>query len=80
MQTPKRNPEVVDAVSLNKFLMGLHNQLRNKELTVEEAEAHSKIADKIIKHNLVRVMYMKAKSSDSEIEFFENNLLIEKLK
>lgn len=80
-EKPERKPEVVNAATMNKYLMGVITGIRTKEVTVEETEQISKIADKIVKLNLTRIMYMKAKNSELPIDFFEpseNSLLINK--
>jgi hypothetical protein len=72
MKELERKPEIVDAAGLNKFLLGTIAQVRRKEIAVEEAECISKLADKVVKLNLVRLMYKKSGNSDTAIDFFEN--------
>lgn len=71
MLNPQRVPEVLDYKSLNKFLMGTITGIKTKETTIEEADAISKIADKIVKNNLTAIMYMKAKNNELPLDFFE---------
>lgn len=83
MSTPTVSPSYspTNADSLNKFLLGTLRELKNKEVKIEEAEAISKISDKIIKLNLTRLLYKKSVNSEIPIDFFEatsSNLLIEK--
>jgi len=81
MKAPERKPEVVDAISLNKYLNGIVTQIKTKEVSIEQADAISKVADKIIKLNLVRLMYSKHKGQENEIDFFtneENKILMNK--
>lgn len=81
MKAPERKPEVVNADTLNKYLLGVIAGIKSKEVTIDEADAISKVSDKIIKLNLTRIMYKKEKKSDLPIDFFEsseNNLLIAK--
>lgn len=85
MQTTKNAPqptyEISDASGLNKFLLGLLRDTRSGAVQLDVADASSKVADKIIKNNLTRIMYMRTKDNAATIDFFEgveNNMMISK--
>jgi len=64
---------VVDYKSLNKFLMGTLAQIKRKEISMEEAEAISKVSDKIIKNNLTAILESKRIGADRPLEFFQSS-------
>jgi hypothetical protein len=71
MATPQPTFEVTNYESLNKFLLGTLKSIKHKEIALEEADAVSKISDKIIKNNLTKIMDAKRRGDESAIEFFE---------
>lgn len=71
----------VDYESLNKFLLGAMAETKRKEIDVDTADAISRLADKVVKNNLTKIMDAKRRSSDTPIDFFEpleNRMLISK--
>lgn len=70
MVKPTQTPEVTNYESLNKFLLGTLAQIKRKEIAIEEAEAISKISDKIIKNNLTKILDAKRMKDDTPIDFF----------
>lgn len=80
-KAPERKPEIINAESLNKYILGCIAGIRTKEVSHEDAEAISKLSDKAIKLNLTRLMYKKEQKNDLPIDFFESaekNMLIAK--
>lgn len=80
MINPQRSPDVTNYESMNKFLTGTLNLIRKKEISLEEAEAISKVSDKIIKNNLTAILERKRIKDETPLDFFisENQLLIGK--
>jgi hypothetical protein len=78
----KKEPvyDITDAESLNKFLLGSLSELKRNELQLDKADAISKLADKVVKLNLTRLLYKKAVNSEVPIDFFESTMLISKTK
>jgi len=72
MSTPQPTFEVTNYETMNKFLMGTLTGIRNKSVKVEEAQAISQVADKIIKNNLTMILESKRTNNDAPIEFFHN--------
>lgn len=80
-----KEPEysICNAADLNKFLLVSLTELKKNELQLDKADAISKLADKIVKLNLTRLLYKKAVNSEMPIDFFEASaspVLIENLK
>jgi hypothetical protein len=68
----KPNYEVGTVEDLDKFLKGVLRGIRTKEVSLDEADAISKVADKIVKNNLTRIMYKKLTNSESPLLDFES--------
>lgn len=64
---------IENAEHLNKFLLGTLREIKTKQVSIEEASVISKVADKVIKHNLTRILYKKLTHSQAPIEFFEGS-------
>lgn len=64
--------EVKTSNDLNFFLAGVLKAVRTKQMSVEEADVLSKVADKMNKNNIAAILDRRRMNSQEPLQFFSD--------